>query len=72
MIAPIQHCINSLLQSMIKLSIFVQKCIKKTSSVGHLNADVVSIEPLKPSQQTLRQLELRYKSDEYLAHVNYK
>ena len=51
---------------------FAQKCIKKTSSVGHLNSDVVSIEPLKPSQQTLRQLELRYKSDEYLAHVNYK
>ena len=42
---------------------FAQKCIKKTSSFGHLNADVVSIEPLKPSQQTLRQLELRYKSD---------
>lgn len=41
----------------------VQKCIKKTSSVGHLNAEIVSIEPLKPSQQTLRQLELRYKSD---------
>ena len=41
---------------------YIQKCIKKTSSVGHLNADV-SIEPLKPSQQTLRQLELRYKSD---------
>ncbi len=42
---------------------FVQKCIKKPNSVGHLSTDALSIEPLRPSQQTLRQLELRYKSN---------
>ncbi|HBO58156.1 MAG TPA: hypothetical protein DD622_06910 [Opitutae bacterium] len=42
---------------------FVEKCIKKPSSVGHLSTDALSIKPLSPSHQTLRQLELRYKSN---------
>ena len=40
-----------------------QKCIKKPSSVGHLSTDALSIKPLRPSHQMLRQLELRYKSN---------
>ncbi len=42
---------------------FVQKCIKKPSSVGHHSTDALFIKPLRPSYQTLRQLELRYKSN---------
>ena len=42
---------------------FVQKCIKKPSSVGNLSTGALSIKPLRPSYQTLRQLELRYKNN---------
>ena len=41
----------------------LEKCNKKTSTDGYLNTDSLSIKPLSPSQQTLRQLELRYKSN---------